>query len=90
MQWEYMIEKDHKSIVLNDVVDQMNLDKILEAYSLLGQSSFNPKMMLKILMYEYIKKKYSSRLIEHGVKLDIYFVWLEGVNRWKNLRYVCK
>ena len=58
MQWEFMIEKEHIARVVNDVVEQMNLDKILETYSPLGQSSFNPKMMLKIIMYGYIKKKW--------------------------------
>lgn len=81
MQWESMIEKEHVARVVNDVVEQMNLDKILETYSPLGQSSFNPKMMLKILMYGYIKKRYSSRLIAEGVKSDIYFIWLSGGNK---------
>ena len=81
MQWEFMIEKEYIARVVNDVVEQMNLDKILETYSPLGQSSFNPKMMLKILMYGYIKKKYSSRLIAEGVKSDIYFIWLAGGNK---------
>ena len=81
MQWEYMIGKDHVSRVLNDVVEQMNLDTILETYSPLGQSSFNPKMMLKILMYGYIKRRYSSRLIAEAVESDIYFIWLAGGNK---------
>ncbi len=81
MQWEMIIEKEHISRVLNDVVEQMKLDKILETYSPLGQSSFNPKMMLKILMYGYIKKKYSSRSIAEAVKSDIYFIWLAGGNK---------
>jgi len=81
MAWEMIIEKEHIARVLNDVVEQMNLDKILETYSPLGQSSFNPKMMLKILMYGYIKKRYSSRLISEAVSSDIYFIWLAGGNK---------
>ena len=81
MAWETIIEKDHVARVLNDVVEQMKLDKILETYSPLGQSSFNPKMMIKILMYGYIKRKYSSRLIAEGIQSDIYFIWLAGGNK---------
>ena len=81
MKWELMIERDHVSKVLNDVVEQMKLDKILETYSPLGQSSYNPKMMLKILMYGYVKRKYSSRAIAEAVNSDIYFIWLAGGNK---------
>lgn len=81
MGWELMVEEGHVSRILNDVVEKMNLDKILETYSPLGQSSFNPKMMLKILMYGYIKRKYSSRQIAEAVQSDIYFIWLAGGNK---------
>ena len=59
----------------------MNIDKLLETYSPLGSSSYNPKMMLKILMYGYIRKRYSSRLIAEAVESDIKFIWLAGGNK---------
>ena len=81
MQWRTLIDKDDIVFVLNDVIEQMNIDKILETYSPLGTDSYHPKMMLKILMYGYIRKKYSSRLIAEAVNSDVKFIWLAGGNK---------
>ena len=81
MEWKTLIDKDDVVFVLNDVIEKMNIDKILETYSPLGAGSYHPKMMLKILMYGYIKKKYSSRLIAEAVQSDIKFIWLAGGNK---------
>ena len=37
--------------------------------------------MLKILMYEYIRKRYSSRQIAEAAQCDIKFIWLAGGNK---------
>ena len=68
-------------LILNDLIDNMNIDKLLETYSPLGCSSYSPKMMLKILMYGYIRKRYSSRQIAEAVECDIKFIWLAGRNK---------
>ena len=81
MEWKTLIDKDDVVFVLNDVIEQMNIDKILETYSPLGTDSYHPKMMLKILMYGYIKKKYSSRQIAEAVQSDVKFIWLAGGNK---------
>ena len=81
MEWKTLIDKNDIVFVLNDVIEQMNIDKILETYSPLGTDSYHPKMMLKILMYGYIKKKYSSRQIAEAVQSDVKFIWLAGGNK---------
>ena len=81
MEWKTLIDKDDVVFVLNDLIDNMNIDKMLETYSPLGSCSYSPKMMLKILMYGYIRKKYSSRLIAEAVQCDIKFIWLAGGNK---------
>lgn len=81
MEWKTLIDKDDVVFVLNDLIDNMNIDKLLETYSPLGSNSYSPKMMLKILMYGYIRKKYSSRLIAEAVECDIKFIWLAGGNK---------
>ena len=81
IEWKTLIDKDDVVFVLNDLIDNMNIDKLLETYSPLGSNSYNPKMMLKILMYGYIRKRYSSRLIAEAVESDIKFIWLAGGNK---------
>lgn len=81
MEWKTLIDKEDVVFVLNDLIDNMNIDKLLETYSPLGSNSYSPKMMLKILMYGYIRKKYSSRQIAEAVQCDIKFIWLAGGNK---------
>ena len=78
---ETLIDKNDVAFVLNDLIDNMNIDKLLKTYSTLESSSYSPKMMLKILMYGYIRKRYSSRQIAEAVQCDIKFIWLEGGNK---------
>ena len=81
MEWKTLIDKKDVVFVLNDLIDNMNIDKLLETYTPLGNSSYSPKMMLKILMYGYIRKRYSSRQIAEAVQCDIKFIWLAGGNK---------
>ena len=81
MQWNTLIKKEDLVFVLNDVIDKMNIDKLIETYSPLGSDSYHPKMMLKILMYGYIRRRYSARLIAELVENDIKFIWLAGGNK---------
>ncbi len=81
LEWKSMLDPNNVAFVVNDVVEKMKIDKILETYSPLGNTSYNPKMMLKILMYGYVKRQYSSRKIAEAVKTDIYFIWLAGGNK---------
>lgn len=81
MEWKTLIDKDDVVFVLNDLIDNMNIDKLLETYSPLGSNPYSPKMMLKILMYGYIRKRYSSKQIAEAVQCDIKFIWLAGGNK---------
>ena len=82
MEWKTLINKDDVVFVLNDLIEQMNIEKILETYSPLGTDSYNPKMMIKIIMYGYIRKRYSSRQIAEAVRSDVKFIWLAGGNKF--------
>ena len=39
MEWKTLIDKDDIVFVLNDLIDNMNIDKLLETYSPLGSNS---------------------------------------------------
>lgn len=44
----------------------------------MGPSSYDPKMLLKAIIYAYLNNVYSSRSIETHIKSNIYFIWLCG------------
>ena len=81
MEWKTLIHPDDVAFVIDEVIEKMNIDKLLETYSPLGSNSYSPKMMLKIILYGYVKRKYSSRVIADAVQSDIKFLWLAGGNK---------
>jgi len=75
------IPAGHPVRYVNDIVDKIDLDLLLRKYKGGGSSTYHPKMMLKVLVYAYLKNIYSSRMIESALKESVYFMWLSGMNQ---------
>jgi len=88
------IPKNHLVRVISSVIDQMELDSVLKSYPGGGAPSYHPKMMLKVLIYAYTQKIYSSRQIAKALVEQIPFRWLSGgnlpdfrtINRYRSTR----
>lgn len=67
--------------IVDSIVENLDLRKIINRYKNLGCSSYHPKMMIKIIIYAYLRNTYSSRRIEDLTANDIRFLWLSGMQR---------
>lgn len=67
--------------VVNAVVDRLNLNQVEKSYKQAGCSAYHPRMMIKVLIYAYLRNTYSSRRIEDFVANDVRFMWLAGMQR---------
>ena len=76
-----LIPENHVVRVVDAVIDRLDISGILSTYHGGGNSAFNPRMMLKILVFAYLSNVYSSRRIEELLHRDIYFMWLAGMKR---------
>ena len=76
-----LISDQHPVRVVNHVIDQLDLGAILAKYDGGGAPSYHPRMMLKVLVYAYLRNIYSSRKIEMAVSEHIHFMWLAGGNQ---------
>ena len=76
-----LVPENHMVRVVDAVLDRLDISDILSTYRGGGNSAFNPKMMLKVLVFAYLSNVYSSRRIEELLKRDIYFMWLAGMKR---------
>jgi transposase len=76
-----LVPENHIVRVVDAVIDRIDISDILSTYRGGGNSAFNPKMMLKVLVFAYLSNVYSSRRIEELLKRDIYFMWLAGMQR---------
>ena len=76
-----LVPENHMVRVVDAVIDRLDISDILSTYRGGGNSAFNPKMMLKVLVFAYLSNVYSSRRIEELLRRDIYFMWLAGMRR---------
>jgi transposase len=73
-----LIPANHLVRVVNRAIEQLQLDPLLAQYKGGGTSSFHPRMMLKVLVYAYTQRLYSSRQIAKTLRENIHFMWLSG------------
>jgi len=78
---EETIESKHPVRIVNEVIEKINIKPLLKLYKGGGTSSYNPKMLLKVLVYAYLKNVYSSRKIEELLKENIHMMWISGMQR---------
>ena len=86
------IPSDNPVRILNAMVDTLNLSSFHKLYKEQGRSPYDPRMMLKAVLYAYMNNIYSCRKIEKSLLRDIHFIWLAGyekpdyrtINRFRN------
>jgi transposase len=76
--YEEIIPEDHLVRVVNRAVDQIDVERLVAEYAGGGTSSYHPKMLLKVLVYGYCQKIYTSRKIAAALRENICFMWLGG------------
>jgi transposase len=72
------IPENHLVRVINKVVEEIDISSIMDTFKGGGCPSFNPKMMLKVIIYAYSEKIYSCRRIAKALRENINFIWLSG------------
>jgi transposase len=76
--WEELVPADHVVRVVNRAIDKIDLEPLLKQYKGGGTSSYHPRMMLKVLVYAYTQRIYSSRQIAKALRENVNFLWLSG------------
>jgi transposase len=76
---EEKVPQGHLSRFISRVVDQLEIEEINDSYSDLGCRAYNPRMLLKILIYGYATGIRSSRRIQKEAREDLVFMWLAGM-----------
>lgn len=78
---EEMIPTNHPVRVVDRVIDQIDIHPLISTYKGGGSSGYHPRMLLKVLVYAYLRNIYSSRQMEDSLRENIYFMWLSGMNQ---------
>lgn len=91
---EELIPENHPVRIVNSIIEKINLAPLEKLYKGGGTSSYHPKMLLKVLIYGYLKNIYSSRKLEELLKENIHMMWISGmqiadhhtINRFRSQR----
>lgn len=73
-----MIPEDHLVRVVDDIVESLDLTTLKALYPGGGAPAYDPRMMLKVIIFSYSSGIYSSRRISEATRSNIYFLWLTG------------
>jgi transposase len=76
-----LVPKEHLVRVVNQTIEELSIEPLLKRYKGGGTSSFHPKMMLKVMVYAYTQKTYTSRKIAKALRENIQFMWISGGNK---------
>jgi len=90
-----LISKTHLVRVINSVIDQVKWENLARPFENNGQPPYDPRMMMKVLVYAYSTKLYSSRKIEKAIRQDVTYMWLSGkqtpdhntINRYRSVYF---
>ena len=78
---DYMIPTNDLVRLLSQFVEEMDLKNLYMTYSRIRENQVSPRNMLKIMIYAYMNRIYSSRDIENACRRDIDFMFLlEGAS----------
>ncbi len=78
---EELIPEGHPVRTVNRIVDEIDLTPLIETYKSGGTSSYHPVMLLKVVLYAYLRNIYSTRKMEEALTENIHFMWLAGNNK---------
>lgn len=75
------VPKNHISRVLNDLIEHVDIRSIESTYSDNGCPAYNPRLLLKILLYGYLINIRSSRKIDDMTETDTAFMYLTAMQK---------
>lgn len=76
--YDDLVPAHHPVRIINTILDNIDVSTIEQTYKGGGTSSYHPRVLLKILVYAYLRNLYSSRKIEQALGENIHFMWLSG------------
>ena len=73
------LPQNHPARVVSAMIDRLDISGIEAGYAGGGTSSYNPKMLLKVIVYAYLNNVYSGRQMEKLLVENIAYMWLSGM-----------
>lgn len=78
---EELVKDNALAQIINELVEGIELKELERYYSGLGCPPYHPKLMIKVWIYAYCTKIYTSRPLSKKLREDLVFIWLAGGSR---------
>jgi transposase len=78
---EELIPESHLVRVVNKMIEEVDRKILEQQYKGGGTSAYDPKMLLKVIIYAYTQQVFSSRRIAKELRENINYMWLSGMSR---------
>ena len=78
---EQTIPKHHIARAVDEMVESIPDSILEEQYVGGGRAPYHPKMLLKVILYAYTQKTYSSRAIEAMLEENLPMMWLAAMQK---------
>jgi transposase len=78
IQLEGLIPKNHLSRIVDELVESIEIKELEKYYKGGGRRSYHPKMLLKVWLYGYCERIYTSRKLAKALRENVVFIWLSG------------
>jgi transposase len=82
------VPEDHPARTIDSIVERLDLSCIISMYSEEGQPAYDPRLMLKVLLYAYSRGITGSREIEDHLRSDVAFMFLAALQK-PDYRTIC-
>jgi transposase len=79
--YDDLVSDHHPVRIVNAIIDRIDISSIERGYKGGGTSSYHPRMLIKVLVYAYLRNEYSSRKIEMALDENVHFMWLSGCSK---------
>ena len=78
---EDLVSENALAQIINEMVEGIELQELERYYSGVGCPPYHPKMLIKVWIYGYCTKVYTSRPLAKKLREDLVFMWLAGGQR---------
>ncbi|WP_446430486.1 transposase, partial [Paenibacillus agricola] len=75
---EELVPSGHMVRIVNAAIDRIDDTLFLATYVGGGRSNYHPKLMAKLIVFGYMQRLYSSRLIAKAAREQLPFIWLSA------------
>ena len=79
--YDDLVPINHPVRIVNTIIEHVDISALEKSYKGGGTSSYHPRMLLKVIIYAYLRNLYSSRKIEQALSENIHFMWLSGQSK---------